>query len=92
MQPVHLCGHRSRAFVQYASLGDGDDSRPIQEPLGHRDVKTTMIYTHVLNRGGNGSTVRWTGSKPGGQHHGVRGLDCTILQSNPLTPTLKHDE
>ena len=35
-------------------LDDGDDSRPIQEPLGHRDVKTTMIYTHVLNRDGKG--------------------------------------
>jgi len=33
-------------------LDDGDDIRPIQEPLRHRNVKTTMIYTHVLNRSG----------------------------------------
>ncbi|MFZ4728540.1 MAG: integron integrase [Pseudanabaena sp.] len=35
-------------------LESGYDIRTVQELLGHRDVQTTMVYTHVLNRGGKG--------------------------------------
>jgi site-specific recombinase XerD len=35
-------------------LQNGHDIRTVQELLGHESVKTTMIYTHVLNRGGRG--------------------------------------
>ena len=35
-------------------LESGYDIRTVQELLGHKEVNTTMIYTHVLNRGGQG--------------------------------------
>lgn len=35
-------------------VADGYDIRTVQELLGHKDVRTTMSYTHLLNRGGRG--------------------------------------
>lgn len=88
-EPLRIFGEalerRGRRVEQQRVLESGYDIRTVQELLGHANVKTTMIYTHVLNAAGAESSALLTSPEAANWRAGGGDLAVAVLPAATAT-------